>query len=154
MTYFALPEDLQLLTPADIHEIHDEQIALYGGTPGFNDQKIVGVEATLGRVENHINYMPDTDLLRAAAVLWHGLTTAHAFLDGNKRTALMSMFAFLAVNGVAYEASGEDSAIFVEGLFELGRPIEVSDFEAHLRENTCALELAPTADPEDDRPTI
>lgn len=154
MKYFTLPEDLQFLTTDDIHEIHDEQISLYGGNAGFNDQKIVGVDAALGRVQNHIAYKPDTDLLRAAAVLWHGLTTAHAYLDGNKRTALMGMAVFLEINGVTYDRGGEYAAIFIENLFgEAGEEnhVTLEDFERHLRQNTHALDYAVLAEvaPED-----
>lgn len=35
-----------------------------------------------------------------AAVLMHGICAAHAFLDGNKRTAWVATLTFLAINGV------------------------------------------------------
>lgn len=36
-----------------------------------------------------------------ASVLMHGICDAHAFLDGNKRTAWVSTLTFLAINGVS-----------------------------------------------------
>lgn len=40
-----------------------------------------------------------------AAVLLHGLTMNHPFVDGNKRTALLSTIVFLALNGYDVNAT-------------------------------------------------
>lgn len=38
-------------------------------------------------------------LIEKAAVLLHGVATSHAFLDGNKRTALIACLSMLSLNG-------------------------------------------------------
>jgi death-on-curing family protein len=56
------------------------------------------LESALGRPQNHAAYQ-GADLAAQAAVLAHGVAQSQPFLDGNKRTALISMTTFLALNG-------------------------------------------------------
>jgi death-on-curing protein len=52
-----------------------------------------------------------------ASVLLHGITQAHAFLKGNKRTAWTSAVAFLKLNGVLLGGiAQEDFAAYVEAV--------------------------------------
>lgn len=149
MKWFDLPENLILPTFEEIVEIHDEQLELYGGLPGQNDQKIVGVDATIGRVLAHVSYADNPDLLSAVAILWHGLNQAHAFIDANKRTALMAMATTLEMNGVTYDRGDEYAAMFIENLFAQkadDEHVEVEDFETYLRQNTRILYLPVEAD--------
>ena len=50
MKRFPLPDELTLPTRDEILEMHDVQLERYGGKPGFNEQKIIGIDAVLGRV--------------------------------------------------------------------------------------------------------
>ena len=59
-------------------------------------------------------YYEAADLVIQAALLISGIALAHAFLDGNKRTALLAGTTFLDLNGLAIERPPE----------ELGRQIE------------------------------
>lgn len=45
-----------------------------------------------------------------AAALLHGLTRNHAFLDGNKRTAVLSTLQFLNLNGCDLDLEPPDAA--------------------------------------------
>ncbi|WP_228124952.1 type II toxin-antitoxin system death-on-curing family toxin [Candidatus Methylospira mobilis] len=64
---------------------------------------------------------PDhADLIEEAAALWESLAQNHPFLDGNKRTAFAVMYTFLAVNGVTFTASAEETYAFIAGLYEKG----------------------------------
>ena len=56
------------------------------------------LESALGRPLNHASYQ-GADLAAQAAVLAHGVAQSQSFLDGNKRTALIAMTTFLALNG-------------------------------------------------------
>jgi len=49
-------------------------------------------------------------LIEKAAVLLHGVATAHAFKDGNKRTALTSCLTFLGINNVEIEIADAEEA--------------------------------------------
>ncbi|WP_119696778.1 type II toxin-antitoxin system death-on-curing family toxin [Microbacterium halotolerans] len=52
-----------------------------------------------------------------ASVVLHGICAAHAFLDGNKRTAWVSAMTFLGVNGVAIrDVDTETWVSYVEGV--------------------------------------
>jgi death-on-curing family protein len=56
------------------------------------------LEAAVARPEQYLHYeRPDRALL--ASVLAHGIANAHAFEDGNKRTAFLSMTVFLELSG-------------------------------------------------------
>lgn len=144
MKYFELPDDLVLPTIEEIVDIHDEQLERYGGLTGQNVEKFTGVDATLGRVRAHVDYSEDPDLLSATAILWHGLNQAHAFLDANKRTALMTMATTLEMNGVTYDRGDDYAALFIENLFAQkaeDEHVSVEDFETYLRQHTRVLHL-------------
>jgi death-on-curing protein len=55
----------------------------------------------------------DADLALQAAVLAHGIAEGQQFIDGNKRTALIAMLAFLEVNGWRVEASDSELAEWI-----------------------------------------
>lgn len=69
-------------------------------------------------------------LVEKAAVLLHGIATSHAFLDGNKRTALIGALAFLELNGVAVDDDGT------------GGEMVLALVEEHQDHRTAALWLA------------
>ncbi len=45
-----------------------------------------------------------------AAVLAHGMAETQPFIDGNKRTALISMLTFLELNGFSLSATDQELA--------------------------------------------
>jgi death-on-curing protein len=75
---------------------HDRALADYGGADGVRD--LGGLEGALARPRNLSLYgRPDTaDLTAAHAV---AIAKAHAFVDGNKRTAWTIANAFAWLNG-------------------------------------------------------
>ncbi len=56
------------------------------------------LESALARPANHATY-EQADLATQAAILAHGIAQSQSFLDGNKRSALLAMTTFLALNG-------------------------------------------------------
>jgi death on curing protein len=56
------------------------------------------LETALARPINHATY-EGADIATQAAILAHGIAQSQSFLDGNKRTALITMTTFLALNG-------------------------------------------------------
>ncbi len=62
------------------------------------------LESALARPINYWLHEPSADIFMLAAVLGHGLTRNHCFVDGNKRVGFMAMYVFLAVNGYDIEA--------------------------------------------------
>lgn len=79
--------------------VHDAILKETGvGRAGLDLDKLEGI---LGRVYHQIEYNAIENLFEVAA--WYGLAIAkgHAFVDGNKRTALAVMLTFLEIQGVS-----------------------------------------------------
>ena len=84
------------LDPGQLIIAHDEQLAEHGGASGIRDQGLF--ESALARPKNLAAYgMPDAAALAAAYA--YGLAKNHAFIDGNKRIALVALESFLILNG-------------------------------------------------------
>jgi death-on-curing protein len=79
--------------------IHDEQLREFGGPPGLRDRGLL--ESALARPLNKYAYGND-DLAALAAAYGFGLARNHAFVDGNKRIALLSMITFLGLNEIEF----------------------------------------------------
>lgn len=82
--------------------IHDDQIRLFGGSPGVRDWNLLASSVAQPAATFGGQFLYN-DPSAMAAALGHGLITAHPFLDGNKRAGGMAMLVFLAVNGWAVE---------------------------------------------------
>ena len=76
--------------------IHDRQIARHGGAAGVRDIRLL--EAAVERPRNKFSY-EDPRLAKIATVYAFGIAKAHAFVDGNKRTAFVTSATFLRLNG-------------------------------------------------------
>lgn len=76
-------------------------------------------------------------VMKAAALLAHGIAQAQSFRDGNRRTAFISTQAFLERHGFAYISVGEDDmltrrlnqVVERQGKFGLLRPPTAEVFE-------------------------
>ena len=76
--------------------IHDRQIARHGGAAGIRDLRLL--EGTVERPRNKFAY-EQASLEQIAAAYAFGIAKAHAFVDGNKRTAFVTSATFLRLNG-------------------------------------------------------
>lgn len=56
------------------------------------------LESALARPINHARY-DGAEVAMQAAIVAHGIAQSQSFIDGNKRTALIAMTTFLALNG-------------------------------------------------------
>ena len=100
------------LTLAEVLEIHQDQIARYGGDPGFRDMGLLksalGMPAaTFGGEFLH------TDMFEMAAAYLYHLVKNHPFIDGNKRVGAVAAIVFLALNGYEFNAPEEEFADMV-----------------------------------------
>ncbi|MDX2164830.1 MAG: type II toxin-antitoxin system death-on-curing family toxin [Gammaproteobacteria bacterium] len=89
--------NILFLSLEDVIDIHEDILKYYGGLKGLRD--IGMLESALKRIDFHQNYSNLTDLFETAALLAEALAQGHVFVDGNKRTALVSMYNFLLLNG-------------------------------------------------------
>ncbi|MCX6608322.1 MAG: type II toxin-antitoxin system death-on-curing family toxin [Acidobacteria bacterium] len=77
--------------------LHEESLAMFGGASGLRDEGLL--DSALARPLNTHAYNPDSTLADLAASYGFGLAKNHAFLDGNKRAAFLSIGVFLSMNG-------------------------------------------------------
>lgn len=77
--------------------LHEESLALFGGARGMRDEGLL--DSALGRPVDKFHYDNVRDLAELAAAYGFGIAKNHAFVDGNKRAAFLSIGLFLAVNG-------------------------------------------------------
>ena len=96
-----------------VYVIHDRQIARHGGASGLRDKTLL--EAAVVRPENKFSY-EQADLFACAAAYAFGIAKAHAFVDGNKRTAFVTAVTFLRLNGHQFATSPTDGLKFMEGI--------------------------------------
>lgn len=93
--------------------IHEMQLHRFGGPPGVRD--LGALESALGRARNRLAY-EEGDLASLAAAYAFGIARNHPFVDGNKRTALLSLVTFLGLNDIDFIASEAEAAIIVRDL--------------------------------------
>ncbi|SRR6266498_2110964 len=75
-------------------------------------------------------YYQSADIALQAAVLAHGIAEGQPFIDGNKRTALVSMLGFLAIN--SHTVSSTEEELF-NWLLGLSGSLTVEDLAGELR---------------------
>lgn len=97
----------------DVLAFHDESLSEHGGAEGIRDAS--ALESALARPKNRLAYSDSRPTLyQFAAAYAYGIARSHAFVDGNKRTALITAFTFLALHGIEITAAKEDRyAIFL-----------------------------------------
>ena len=123
------------LTVADILGLHEFIMSKTGYLPApLRDEE--GLESAVMRVQTAA-YYEDADLIRQAAILAVGISQGQAFVDGNKRTALIAMDTFIEENGSLFIG---DDLLVVEYLVRIAEEIDDRDeatnrFEAWLRNN-------------------
>lgn len=83
--------------------IHDDLLAEYGGADGVRD--LGGLESALNRPVNLAAY-GNADAADLAAMYTVGVAKAHAFVEGNKRTAWAVGRLFLRLNGWTLDVAG------------------------------------------------
>lgn len=128
-------EEITFLTADDVEFIHEVALT-EGGLVGYPNPGYI--DAAVGRPRNVHLYENETDLIRLAAYLCHGIGTAHGFADANKRTAVLSALSFLEANGIeaASTVDAKELGRWVEACFEEGRfevPILDHWFRTHCR---------------------
>ena len=97
--------------------IHHRQIAEHGGSEGLRDEGVL--LSALARPQNLLAYgEPAPDLASLAAAYAYGIARNHPFVDGNKRTALVTARTFLILTGVDLEATQDAKVLTFLNLAE------------------------------------
>ena len=98
---------MKYLTPQNVIQIHFEIVEETGGSQGLRDlglleSAVLRPHATFGGKDLY------PELTLKAAALIHSLLLNHVFVDGNKRTATLSMIEFLIINGKKFKATNKE----------------------------------------------
>ncbi len=91
---------ITFLTLSEVIEIHSNQIKLYGGKEGIRDISLLSSAVAMPYATFSGEYLHRDIYEMAAAYAFH-ICQNHAFIDGNKRTALASSLVFLELNGIS-----------------------------------------------------
>src|SRR5260370_39012372 len=86
--------------------MHSAQLAEHGGSDGIRDETLL--DSALAKPVNVFAYADQPDIFRLAATHAFGIGRNYAFVDGNKRTALVVSITFLDRNGWDIVAAKED----------------------------------------------
>ena len=99
-----------------------------------------GLRAALNRPKTFSHYEA-ADIALQAAVLAHGIAEGQHFLEGNKRTALVALRTFLAINGYDVDASQRERA---DWIVSLSQGATVQQLAARIR--AALVEQGPAAE--------
>lgn len=114
--------------------IHDRQIARHGGAPGIRDAALL--EMGCARAMNLAAY-ENAALTDIAAAYAFGIAKAHAFVDGNKRTAVVTALTFLRLNGLGFRPDPFDGVRMMERL--AANQVSEAQFAAWLAQGATPL---------------
>ena len=110
--------------------IHERQLSEHGGGIGVRDETLL--ESALARPQQLLAYGdPAPDLAALAASLACALAKNHPFVDGNKRTAHVCYYVFLALNDGHLDAPLDEMYVKMLGLAE--GSLDEATFAAWLR---------------------
>ena len=89
--------DVNFIDVDIVLNVHDAMIRLYGGSFGVRDQNLLKSALFQPQVVFNGNFVHQDVYIMAAAYLFH-LIKNHPFVDGNKRTAVVTTLMFLQSN--------------------------------------------------------
>lgn len=103
---------IRFLTKEIILHFHRHLLSEYGGRPGLRDEGLL--ESALAQAQMTIDgeYLHQ-DILEMAAAYGYHICQNHAFIDGNKRLALVAMDTFLQMNGWELIADEKETYITI-----------------------------------------
>ena len=99
-----------------VFALHDQQLAEHGGLSGIRDPG--AVQSALARPRNLASNEGCDDVARLAAAYACGIVKNHGFLNGNKRTALVTADLFLILNGYQLISSPAENVMTILALAE------------------------------------
>jgi len=119
------------LSRRTVEAINIEQLRRHGGAQGLRDENIL--ESALARPEQGAHY-GNPIVHELAAAYAFGLARNHAFVDGNKRTAIVAAGTFLLLNGNALTAN--DGTIYKFTMDLAAGDIDEAGAAAFFRDHT------------------
>lgn len=111
--------------------LHDESLVMHGGASGVRNEGLL--DSALNRAPNLAMY-GNPDFADLAAAYGLGLAKNHAFVDGNKRVAFLSIGLFLGLNGYKLNATQVDATLTMLAL--AAGDIDEANFASWIRQNS------------------
>lgn len=125
------------LTVQDIYELHRELEDAFVLSSGVRDKNLLA-----SAVNTPFQTFMGNDLYPSiydkAAQLCYGIANNHPFTDGNKRTALHSMYVYLIINGFDITASQQEVENLIINI--AAGNMTNTELAEWLRENTIKLD--------------
>jgi len=123
------------LTPAEVLQIHRDQIELYGGDPGIRDLGLLQSALAMPAAGFGGRFVHGDLYEMAAAYLFH-IIQNHPFVDGNKRTGVMAALVFLALNDVIIDVEEDvfESVVWAVAKGEAAKATLSEFFRKHAKE--------------------
>lgn len=124
-------------TVQDIHELHTQLEDVFVLSSGVRDENLLA-----SAVNTPFQTFMGNDLYPSiydkAAQLCYGIANNHPFTDGNKRTALHSMYVYLIINGYDITATQQEAENLIINV--AAGNMTNTELAEWLRENTIKLD--------------
>jgi death-on-curing protein len=127
---------VEYLSVSDVEALHIFIMEKMESQPArLRDRALLEAALMRPQMASHYN---NADLIEQAVYLVIGISQAQAFLDGNKRTALIALDVFLRINGLRFVGEPLEIAKHIEAftLKTASRELATLNFTSWLRENT------------------
>jgi len=85
--------------------INERIMEFYGGIHSIRDRNLL--DSAIGAVYNHINYSGEKNVIFLSLLLAQKIIQSHPFIDGNKRTAVLTCDLMLEMNNVFEKFSND-----------------------------------------------
>jgi death on curing protein len=102
------------LNESIVRAMQADQLSQHGGSAGIRDENLLS--ASLARPQHLFSYDESATVFDLAAAYGYALAKNHAFIDGNKRIAFVSMATFLELNGYSLVVSEVEVVAIIERL--------------------------------------
>lgn len=102
---------IHYLSEGEVIAINEEMVSRFGGIHGVRDLHLL--RSAIGRPQMSVGFQDAyKSIFEKAAALFHSIINYHPFLDGNKRTSLLSAMIFLESNKWMIECSRKEAVKF------------------------------------------
>ena len=103
---------IRFLTKEFILHFHRQLLSEYGGRPGIRDEGLLKSALAQAQMTIDGEYL-HRDIFEMAAAYGYHICQNHAFIDGNKRLALVAIDTFLQMNGWELIADEKETYITI-----------------------------------------
>lgn len=105
-------KSIRFLTKEFILHFHRQILSEYGGRPGLRDEGLLESAYAQAQMTIDGEYL-HRDVFEMAAAYGYHICQNHAFIDGNKRLALVAIDTFLHINGWELIADERETYVII-----------------------------------------